>query len=202
MIDLRFHPLTTWPAATTPSYKRRSPNTFRAPFSDTLDKLEHELGLLKAKDIVVSVALDPSDIRNDGWPRSSAKAPRHPGVILSFASKHGPLRYLTDSHALWQHNLRAIALGLESLRAVDRYGITERGEQYVGWQAIAQTSAPANGPREFLAKVAGSVLPPDQALVDWKSLYRQALLKAHPDQGGTRELLDEVHNAARLLGIS
>jgi hypothetical protein len=36
----------------------------------------------------------------------------------------------------WQHNVRAIALGLEALRKVDRYGITRRGEQYAGWKAL------------------------------------------------------------------
>lgn len=39
----------------------------------------------------------------------------------------------------WQINLRAIALGLEALRKLDRYGITSRGEQYTGWRAIEAT---------------------------------------------------------------
>jgi hypothetical protein len=206
VIDLRFHPLTDWPAATTPSYKRRGAGTFRASFSDTLDKLEHELGLLKARDIVVSVALSPADIRNDGWPRSTAKPPRHPGVILSFVSKHGPLRYLTDSHELWQHNLRAIALGLEALRAVDRYGITERGEQYVGWKAIPQST----GDRGDAARVLGSVLGLSIEAVSGvtagseaaRSLYRSALKAAHPDHDGSRELLEQVQEAGRRLGVA
>jgi hypothetical protein len=33
-------------------------------------------------------------------------------------------------------NARAIALGLEALRKVDRYRITKRGEQYTGWSAL------------------------------------------------------------------
>jgi hypothetical protein len=206
VIDLRFHPLTDWPAATTPSYKRRSAVTFRASFSDTLDKLEHELGLLKARDIVVSVALSPADIRNDGWPRSSAKPPRHPGVILSFASKHGPLRYLTDSHELWQHNLRAIALGLEALRAVDRYGITERGEQYVGWKAIPQNTGTAGDAARVLGSVVGLSVEVVSGVTSGseyaRSLYRKALIAAHPDGGGSREMLEQVQEAGRRLGVA
>jgi hypothetical protein len=34
----------------------------------------------------------------------------------------------------WQDNLRAVALGLEALRRVERYGIAQRGEQYAGWR--------------------------------------------------------------------
>ena len=33
------------------------------------------------------------------------------------------------------HNLRSIALGLKALRAVDRYGVSRRGEQYAGFRA-------------------------------------------------------------------
>ena len=32
-------------------------------------------------------------------------------------------RYATDAYGDWKSNLRAIALGLEALRAVDRYGL-------------------------------------------------------------------------------
>ena len=45
------------------------------------------------------------------------------------------LVYATDCCDFWQHNLRSIALGLEALRAVDRYGISRRGEQYAGFRA-------------------------------------------------------------------
>ncbi len=45
------------------------------------------------------------------------------------------LVYATDACEFWQHNVRSIALGLEALRAVDRYGISRRGEQYAGFRA-------------------------------------------------------------------
>lgn len=44
------------------------------------------------------------------------------------------LVYATDVCDFWQHNVRSIALGLQSLRAVDRYGISRRGEQYAGFR--------------------------------------------------------------------
>ncbi len=45
------------------------------------------------------------------------------------------LVYATDVCDFWQHNVRSIALGLEALRAVDRYGISRRGQQYAGFRA-------------------------------------------------------------------
>lgn len=197
MIDLRFHPLTEWAAKPTPAAQRKSRWSFRAGWNDTLALLEVELDKLGARDVIVSAALRPDDIRIDGWPRSNAM-PTHPGIILSFASKHGPLRYLTDRYEFWQHNLRAIALGLEALRAVDRYGITERGEQYVGWKAIPQTTASRAEQKAFLFKIANETSP---SLLDERQVYRKALIAAHPDHGGSRELLEQVQNAGRMLGV-
>ena len=199
MIDLRFHPLNAWPIASTPTYQRRSRATFKAGWTNTLEMLEDELDKLKAKDIVIEAMLRPEDIRIDGWPRSSAN-PSHPGIILSFASKHGPLRYLTDRHEFWQHNLRAIALGLGALRAVDRYGITERGEQYVGWKAIPAKTGGGDFPIALLSRVAD--IPLALEGTDPKLLYRQALKRAHPDHGGSRELLEQVQDAGRKLGVA
>lgn len=198
-LDLRFHPLTEWPAKPTAAAQRKSRASFRAGWNDTLVLLEDELDKLRATDVVVSAALAPSDIRIDGWPRANAAAPRHPGVILSFASTHGPLRYLTDRYEFWQHNLRAIALGLGALRAVDRYGITERGEQYVGWKAIPQTTTSRADAKAVLFRIAGETSP---SALDEKAIYRKALIAAHPDHGGSRELLEAVQDAGRKLGVA
>ncbi len=72
-------------------------------------------------------------------------------VVISFVvfSLHGPLRYATDAHERqyaglgmegWQADVGAIALALTALRAVDRYGVSRRGEQYTGWRALPATS--------------------------------------------------------------
>jgi hypothetical protein len=45
-------------------------------------------------------------------------------------------QFAVDMFPSWQDNLRAIALGLEALRKVERYGIANRGEQYAGWAQL------------------------------------------------------------------
>ena len=130
-----FRPL-TWTGPSTPAAQRRSRWTFKASWSDTLTLLDGELAHLGAHEVVIEADFREKDIRLDGMPRASAPQPEHPGVRIAFESKHGPLVYAADSCTDWQHNVRSIALGLEALRAVDRYGITRRAEQYAGWRQI------------------------------------------------------------------
>ncbi|MFN7019864.1 MAG: molecular chaperone DnaJ [Phycisphaerales bacterium] len=175
---------------------------FSCSFTTTLDDLERELFHLKAKDIVIELDLDLQDIRNDGWPRSTAR-PRTQGVRLSFDSKHGPLSYTCATYGHWERNLRAVGLTLDRLRAVDRYGAVKGGEQYKGWAALPPPPQPAAGgdfasieeAMRFLCKVGNgtvlSVLPSDL-----EAVYRDAARKAHPDAGGSTELMARV-NAAK-----
>lgn len=147
MIQAEFRPLdlADWPG--TPTYGRKSA-PFRTTWPRTLDLLEAELRHLGATNIVIRAAFESRDIRNDGWPRADARKPSFPGVIISFESKVGPLQYATDVYGDanwrdlpgWQANVRAVALSLEALRAVDRHGVTGRGEQYVGFGALPAAS--------------------------------------------------------------
>lgn len=139
MIDCRFKPLAQWPGKATPSYMKQN-SRFKAGWQNTLDLLEKELNYLKAKEIAIEGYFRSQDIRNDGWPKSSAR-PTQSGVVLSFETKHGRMAMPCDRFTDWEANLRAIALTLENLRAAERYGvITERHEQYTGWLKLAAAS--------------------------------------------------------------
>jgi hypothetical protein len=139
MIDCRFKPIEKWPSKPTPKEDRH--HRFRAQWSKTLDLLEFELSKLRALDITIEAFFHPGEIRNDGWPKSSAR-PSHPGVILRFTTAGKQAEFACDRFADWQQNLRAIALGLEKLRLVDDYGIVaEEGQQYTGWLKLPEASA-------------------------------------------------------------
>ncbi len=173
-----FRPIELWPAEF--SQQRHFSNPFRAGYADTLDLLDRELDKLGARSVVVQLALAESEIRLDGLPRAGA-LPSHPGVIVSFESKHGPLRYGTDAFPDWRANLRAIALGLESLRKVDRYGIGKRGEQYAGWKALPAGDEPSVERGRVLIGEHGSVVA--------------ALKATHPDHGGDAKDFRDVQAA-------
>jgi len=134
-------------------------------------------------------------------PRSDAR-PRTPRVIVSLDSMHGPLRYPCDNFHNWHDNVRAIALALEALRKVDRYGVTKRGEQYKGWKALPAPSGEPTTP-ELAARVIGRTDPdPARILTDStyaKRIVRAALKKHHPDQGGDAAQFHRVQQARRIL---
>ena len=58
-------------------------------------------------------------------------------MILTLETRSlGTLVYDTDEFPHWHDNLRGIALGLEALRKVERYGIAKRGQQYAGFAEL------------------------------------------------------------------
>jgi hypothetical protein len=179
VIDARFRALPTWPHASTPPDRRRSRWTFKAPWSNTLDLLGRELRALRATNIILGCGLREQDIRLDGWPRANALEPTHPGVEISFDTSHGRLVYATDVCERWEHNVRAIALGLEALRAVDRHGITQRGQQYAGFRALP---AGDRGPDPAAGR----------RLVDAHGSVTAALKATHPDHGGDARDFQDV----------
>lgn len=182
-MNIRCRPITTYP----PQFQapRRS-SAFSAGWSQTMRLLESELARLGARNAVIELAVTESDLRLDGWPRAHAR-PTHPGVIISFDSIHGPLRYGTDAFPRWQENVRAIALGLEALRKVERYGIGKRGEQYVGWKAL-----PAGVEDQTLRELG-------YRLIDEAGSVTAALQQHHPDRGGESENFRAVQLAREAI---
>lgn len=128
---------------------QRQQSRFDTTWSKTLKQLEREIDLLGGRDIVLEVDVQERHIRNDGMLRADAKA-ASPAVVVAFETRsHGPMLYRCDRYTRnwrasgsdWQENVRAIALTLEALRAVDRYGATETGQQYAGFKALPSGTA-------------------------------------------------------------
>lgn len=192
-----------WPG---PMTKVRQDSPFSAAYNDTLELLDRELRHLAAKNIIMQLAYDEGDIRLDGRPRARAFM-RHPGVIITFNSKFGPLSYSTDLYKDWEANLRAIALALEALRRVDRYGVSKQGSQYQGYKRL-DAGATTNGfqtveeAAEFIAghcaELNGSQIAGSTEV--FKIAYKVAAQKTHPDmEGGDEEAFKKLQEAAAVL---
>ncbi|MBA7637867.1 hypothetical protein ES703_45516 [subsurface metagenome] len=186
-----------------PHERKRNPksSSFTAAYSQTLKLLDKELVMLDVRQAVIQIDLPESKIRIDGLPRSGAR-PDYQGVILSFESKYGHLRYATDMFNFWQDNLRAIALGLEVLRKVDRYGITKRGEQYTGWKQLPAVITEVSDIRAaaFLARYSGLTaedIIKDEAV--YRRAYRASAIKLHPDKGGNVENFSLLQKIRKLF---
>jgi len=201
--SMRVAPIREWPGTLTTD---RQASKFSATLTDTLRILDREIWHLadtraQQESAELLVAIDAGQFRQDGRPYANAKA-AHPGVIFSIDSRHGHLSYPCDTFTRWEDNLRAIALALEALRKVDRYGVTKRGEQYRGFLALEATAAPAgfadaNAAYVWLVDLVGaSDLPgtPSAAMV-----LRKAQRITHPDMGGDAATFQRVSLAEAKL---
>ncbi|MEV8023686.1 hypothetical protein [Microbacterium sp. NPDC080220] len=199
--DLDVDPIAQWPGKLTLSRQR---SNFSASWTSTLDLLRRELWHLGAKNARLQIAVPAEQFRLDGRPRATAKA-EHPGVILTMDSRHGALSYPCDTFTTWQDNVRAIALALEALRKVDRYGVTRRGEQYRGFRALEATAAPAGfaDVDEALAFLGTFVRLGASELKAHRDVAGRALRKAqretHPDHGGDAATFQRVSLAEAKL---
>lgn len=194
---MKVQPIVEWPGELT---RDRVRSSFGSTQSATLQLLRRELSQLGAKDVLLQIAIDRGQFRIDGFPRATAK-PAHPGLILTMESRLGPLSYPCDTFTRWEDNLRAIALALEALRKVDRYGVTKRGEQYRGFLALeGATAMPAGfatgrGAAEWLDGEFGEA----GMVFTFAELLRRAKRASHPDMGGPAEQFQRVSLAEARL---
>lgn len=193
-MNISIRPIDSW---TDPPTTGRKRSQFRASESNTMRLLESELRLLGAKFGVIELVMGGEGLKLDGGLRAKPDI-KHPGVVLHLESRHGPLRYACDTFTSWQENLRAIALGLEALRAVDRYGIAKRGEQYTGWAQL-----PAGGERalgradaEAIIRAAAGEAYGSTSLA---RAIRAAIRNTHPDAGGDPAAHREVIRARDVI---
>lgn len=183
---------------------RASASRFRAGWYDTMDLLQREVELLGGDLLVVQIDADSSDLRRDGMLRARARVD-FPGIKVSFESRHGPLTYATDAYDHWHGNLRAVALALEALRAVDRYGITSSGEQYRGWTAIAAKPAEKTLSVDDAASVLAQWMIPVCRAEDMRTedqarrAFRTAAAVHHPDAGGSADAFRLITRARDVL---
>lgn len=212
---LTFRPIKVWPDGWQDPRRKRSSNPFKATYAATLRLLDSELRHLSATDVTLQVAASDRDMRLDGQLRADAKV-SHPGVIVTIETKkHGTLVYPCDAFESryygdgpsWQANLRAIALGLEALRKVERYGIAERGQQYAGYRELPSgielgRAMTVEDAARFIAEHSGDLnrMPeveddPSFAL----ALFKDAAKTLHPDAGGDPELFKKLVTARELL---
>lgn len=125
--------LTSYPQAET-THRRRG--VFRVSPGRAIDDLRQELERAGALRATLELDVRDGDIRTDGQLRANAR-PFSPRVVVSFEHPTaGWLRYPCDTFSDHLDNIRAIALALEALRAVERYGVVRRAEQYAGWKAL------------------------------------------------------------------
>lgn len=206
---------------------RRSPTRFQSSWKETEHLLLTEVERINGTNLVIEVDVREQDLRIDGTLRANAREALTPAVRVAFETKqHGPLLYQCDTFVApyshqgkhWQHNVRAIALTLQALRAVSRYGAVDTGQQYQGFKALpAGRAMPSSHmTRSDAAALLEQVAIGDQgafrqrtielilsSVDEARLIWREARKVAHPDRrDGDHSMWDEVEQAARVLGVA
>ena len=200
---------------------------FESSWAQTCALLQMEADHLTGRtrsDVFVEVDLPASAIRLDGGGiRSNAKAPDTPVVAVAIpGTRHGDLRLVSARYGnryhpakYWQHNVRAVALTLQALRAVDRWGATT-GEQYRGFAALGAggpiamgtgmtraeatallRDATCDGTSDSYYRIIGDGETANAALA--LAMFRAAAKIHHPDAGGDPETFRRLVEARDLL---
>lgn len=230
-VSVIYQPLTQWPATRprTPALERvdarfNKPSRSEPdgtggsryvppraiPLSQTLEDLDRELSQVDARDVVIQIDVTNKqdmrdDVRRDGRIRDDARV-HSPAVVLTFKRAGAtPLVFACDYFKRWQDNLRALALGLEALRKLERYHIAQTGDQYRGWQALPASTTTAftvDQAAAYLARMsdnrsAVSAIP--QEIEVARKAYRVAAANTHPDRGGSTGNFQLTQEAKRVL---
>lgn len=152
---------------------------------DATKRLERQLEALGATDAILSTNVE---LRLDGRPKAGRVEPFDTGAAIYFKLK-GKDRCLACDR--WQRvadNINALALHIDALRRIDRYGIGDMEQAFAGYTALPANASPWWTVLEF-----------EQRPSDWLTVlkrYHTLLKQHHPDRGGSVETMAKI-NAAR-----
>lgn len=125
-------------------------------------------------------------VRLDGGIIAKQRSPEDPAAAVYWRKRGEPYCLSCDAWDQTAHNLHAIALHLEALRGLDRWGCGTSEQAFAGYKA----------------------LPPARDRLDWEfyfglerefatveeiqAAFRESSKTAHPDAGGTAEEFDRL----------
>jgi hypothetical protein len=154
---------------------------------DGIDDVSQQLRMLGATNVVVTYNRKIKDATND------------PGAAAYFELlKLGQHVFACDRWDRTGDNFRAIALHVEAMRGMDRWGVGDVRARFAGYKALAAVGADVPWWR-----VLGFEQRPtrDQA----ESKYRELMRQHHPDRGGNSNQAAEITaawaEARKELGI-
>lgn len=169
-----WRPLSQWPY---PKLDERK-SGFAVTWLRALAYLEREIEFTGGTDPIIGVVATDNQFTLAGTPKANFKV-LYRGAEVGFDMPDGRhVSFHTDRFPTVQENIRAITLGLAALRAIERYGIAEAGEQFAGFAQL-----PSGGPDPAKGKV----------LAERAGGVRQTVMQHHPDRGGDpRDFADVI----------
>jgi hypothetical protein len=151
------------------------------------DRVIDEVRLMGGTGLIISSNVP---VRRDGLMYSNVKEPDDPGVAVYFTYQKKPMCFACDRYTNVSDNVRAIALTINAIRGLARWGASDMMERaFRGFTALPEK---ATAPwREVLGFDAFEDVTPD----DLDAKFRDLVKIHHPDQGGDAEAFRRVVEA-------
>jgi hypothetical protein len=177
-----------------PEGYKRTPESARlkSRFMTSMDRAQRELrrqiDLLGAQDLIVSTNIP---VRNDGllytdWMRRKID---DPGVAIYFVLSGEQQCLCCDNYPTIWENIYALAKGVEALRGIERWGISEFMKRaFTGFKAL-----PSSDDNKPWWEILG--VNKTSAAETIKNAYRKKAMECHPDKGGTPEKFQRIQRA-------
>lgn len=181
-----------WPRTEHPERAR-----FQTSQSSAQNGIIRELARLGATDVVISTN---QPLRRDGMPYASRRAPDDSGVAVYFKLDGADQCIPCDKWWTIADNMHAIELTIGALRGLDRWGAKEMvNAAFRGFKALPETAIVTPYQKRAWYEVLEVAQTASAEVI--KAAYRQKMLKAHPDHGGSSEQFLEVQNALKESGV-
>lgn len=177
-MSARAYPL-QWPRGwpKTDPAKRESGQQFKQTLAGALESLRVEVGRLGGKNLVLS----------SNYTLGSTN-PKEPGVVAYFEYQSKPVAIPCDRWAKIEANVRAIALTIEAMRGMERWGAKHMiTAMFQGFTALPERTG-----KSCWEVLGVKSYASEKEILD---AYRTMAKRAHPDQGGSSEAFNEVAQA-------
>lgn len=160
--------------------------------SAALHRLSGELRRFGARGVCISTNVPT---RLDGLPYANTREPDDPGVAVYFVRDNKSYCFPCDRWDRVADNLTAVALHLDAMRGMDRWGVGTSDQAFAGYAALPP---PASDWRSVFGIHRSTVASPEEkrkVLEEVEQLYRERAKTMHPDQGGTHSEMAKLNSA-------
>lgn len=137
-------------------------------------------------------------LKQDGFPYANYKPPIDKGVAVYFVYQKNDIVICCDKWDKIEDNLWAVAKTIESMRAIDRWGVSDfMKRSFTGFNALPPKQS--DKPKKEWWVVFKYSQCPGRAAWDWAGVeaqYKSLAKQFHPDvAGGSTELFQELNQA-------
>lgn len=166
-------------------------------FDQTMDKeqqaLKIEINRLKADDLIISTNIRVYKNSENFYAQDLNKSLEDNGVAIYFKYKGKDIAMCCDKYNKIWENMYALAKGIEALRGMERWGVSDFIEKaFTGFQAIAEKSEMFS---RSIWEILGLNEKPESTVIIHQC-YKKMTKECHPDMpNGSSEKWHELQNA-------